>query len=135
MTWTRQFVSFVETGAGHESKVSSKIRRSRTKATQAVFILSRCLFPTHNSFKTTCSCILSLSVTDVMRGSEFEVKCRWHIPPPQTPTRVCEVLPPPPTPNPANLCLIPQYHTSPGRKNVSDPTYGAGSLKKAKKTC
>lgn len=63
--------------------------------------------------------------------SEMQVAHLFLFSPPHPPPEFVKCFHPP-LPNPANLCLIPQYHSSPGRKNVSDPTYGAGSLIKPK---
>lgn len=115
---------FVKTGARHESKTSQsvlKINFHMTK-TRVVFKLSRCLFLTHSSFKTTCSCILSHSVTDIMRGREFEVKCRCHIGLMQF-IEFDKCFPP--------LYLKPLYHTSGSRSdNVNYPAHNSGNVHK-----
>lgn len=72
----------VKTGATLESKMSKSLLKDHirhNKDNKGGFQVVRMFSSIHNSFKTTCSCILPLSVTDVMWGRELEVKCRWHI--------------------------------------------------------
>lgn len=64
-----------------ESKTSQSVPKDQichNKDNKSGFQAVKMFISTHNSFKTTCSCILPLSVTDIIWGREFEVKCRWH---------------------------------------------------------
>lgn len=59
-----------------ESVLKDQIHHN--KENKGCFQAVKMFISTHNSFKTTCSCILPLSVTDIMWGAELGVKCRWH---------------------------------------------------------
>lgn len=59
-----------------KSLLKDQIRHN--KDNKGGFQAVKMFISTHNSLKTTCRCILSLSVTDIMWGRALGVKCRWQ---------------------------------------------------------
>lgn len=59
-----------------KSLLKDQIRHN--KDNKGGFQAVKMFISTHNSLKTACRCILSLSVTDIMWGRALGVKCRWQ---------------------------------------------------------
>lgn len=62
-------------GNASESLLKDQIRHN--KGNNCGFQAVKMFIPTHNIFRTTCSCIFPLSVTDIIWGRELGGKCRW----------------------------------------------------------